>query len=228
MCDENGTRDPEDALDLEVNGALEEDSGVNEEFVKESQVRDSQVREAQPDYNKRYTYADYLTWDYEDRWELIDGVPYMMAAPNRWHQEFLGNLSLLIGTFLKGKPCKMYFAPLDVRLNSETLDNTVVQPDLIVVCDHSILDDAGCKGVPDLAVEILSPSTSHYDKTIKFNTYLKVGLREFWIIDPVKKTLAVNILVDGSYITHVYTENDIVNVHVLEGCKIDLAEVFED
>ena len=189
---------------------------------------DSEVKEALVDYNKRYTYSDYLTWDDDNRWELIDGVPYLMSAPNRQHQGLLGNLHGQFWTFLKGKKCKVYMAPFDVRLNADTFDNTVVQPDLIVVCDKSVLDDAGCKGVPDFVIEILSPSTSRYDRTIKYNTYLKAGTREYWILDPKTKTLAVHLLQDGNYVTHPYTHEDTAPVHVLDGFGIDLSEVFEE
>ena len=189
---------------------------------------DSKVEEAQPAYDVRYTYSDYLQWDDDVRRELIDGIPYLMAGPNRKHQELSGNLYIQFRAFLENKPCKVYFAPFDVRLNADTLDDTVVQPDLIIVCDHSKLDDACCKGVPDMVVEILSPSTSRYDKITKWSTYLKAGIREYWIIDPVTQSLAVHILKDGNYITYPYTSNEKAPVHVLEGCTIDLTEVFED
>lgn len=186
------------------------------------------VKEAQVDYNKLYTYSDYLEWDDDTRWELIDGVPYMMSAPNRRHQELSGALFLQFANFLKGKSCKVYYAPFDVRLNADTFDNTVVQPDLLIVCDHSKLNKAGCAGAPDMVIEILSPSTSRYDRTLKFNTYLKSGIREFWIIDPETKTLAVHILRNGEYVIHAYTNEDTVPVHVLEDCTINLTEVFEE
>jgi Uma2 family endonuclease len=195
---------------------------------KNNNPPDSEVREALPKYDKLYTYSDYLQWDDDERYELIDGAPYLMSAPNRRHQELLGNLHLQIGPYLKGKKCKVYLAPFDVRLNADKLDDTVVQPDLLIVCDHSILNDAGCAGAPDMVVEILSPSTSSYDKITKFNTYLEAGIREYWIIDPETKTLAANILKDGKYITRPYTDKDTAPVHVLEGCTIDLSEVFEE
>jgi Uma2 family endonuclease len=189
---------------------------------------DSEVREAVPKYDKLYTYSDYLQWDDEKRYELIDGVPYLMGAPNRRHQGISIKLSRLFANFLKGKPCKVYHAPFDVRLNADTLDDTVVQPDLLIVCDHSILNDAGCAGAPDMVVEILSPSTSRYDRITKFNTYLKHGIREYWIIDPETKTLAAHILKDGNYIIHPYSDKDTAPVHVLEGCVINLTEIFEE
>ena len=189
---------------------------------------DSSVEEAQPAYDVRYTYSDYVQWDDDVRRELIDGVPYLMAGSNRRHQEFLGNLYDQFKAFLRGKPCKVYFAPFDVRLNPDTLDDTVVQPDLIIICDHSILDDACCKGVPYMVVEILSPSNPRYDKIIKFNRYLKAGIREYWIVDPIAQSLVVNILKDNNYITHIYTDKETAPVNVLEGCYIDLSEVFEE
>ena len=195
---------------------------------KKNSPSDSEVREALADYNKRYTYSDYVQWDDDERWELIDGVPYVMSAPSPRHQELLGNLHGQLWSFLKGKQCKVYMAPFDVRLNADKFDNTVVQPDIVIVCDREKIDKAGCAGAPDMVVEILSPSTSRYDRTLKFNTYLKSGIREYWVIDPATKTLAVHILKDGNYISHAYTDEDIVNVHVLESCAINLSEVFEE
>jgi len=189
---------------------------------------DSEVKQKHVEYDKRYTYSDYVTWDDDTRWELIDGVPYMMSAPMRIHQELLGNMYFQLRSFLKGKSCKVYPAPFDVRLNADTSDNTVVQPDLLVVCDHSKLDKAGCVGAPDMVVEILSPSTSRYDQTLKFNTYRKSGVREYWVVDPDTKTLAVHLLKDGDYVTRPYTDEDLAPVHVLDGCNINLSEVFEE
>jgi Uma2 family endonuclease len=115
-----------------------------------------------------------------------------------------------------------------VRLNADTYDNTVVQPDLVVVCDKSKLDDKGCVGAPDMVIEILSPSTEEYDKVEKFDQYLQAGVREYWIVDPVSKTVMVNILDDKKYYSATYAETDTVPVHVLEGCVIDLADVFAE
>jgi len=195
---------------------------------KENNSPDSEVREALPAYDKRYTYSDYLQWDDDKRRELIDGVPYLMSAPSFRHQELLGNLHGQFWSFLKGKNCKVIMAPLDVRLNADTLDDTVVQPDIVVICDRDKIDKAGCKGAPDMVVEILSPSTSCYDRITKFNTYMKAGIREYWIIDPETKTLAAHILKDGNYIIHPYTNEDTAPVHILEGCIISLSEVFEE
>jgi len=188
---------------------------------------DSMVKEAVVDYDMKYTYSDYLQWDDDKRRELIDGVPYLMSAPTRSHQKVSGNLHIQFANLLKGKPCEVYYAPFDVRLNADTLDDTVVQPDLLIVCDESKLDEAGCIGAPDLTVEILSPSSSRHDTVRKFNTYRKNGVREYWIIDPERNTLAVHILSGSNYITHLYSDTDKVPVHVLNNCTIDLSEVFE-
>jgi segregation and condensation protein B len=131
-----------------------------------------------------YTYADYLTWDDKVRYELIDGMPYMMASPSQKHQEISGELFRQLGNFLLGKPCKPFHAPFDVRLNANKSDDTVVQPDLLVVCDHSKLDGKSVNGAPDFIIEILSPSTMSYDLIIKLNKYMRSGVREYWVVDP--------------------------------------------
>ena len=102
------------------------------------------------DSGKRYTYADYLTWDNDTRWELIGGVPHMMAGAGRSHQRVSMNFSVLLGSFLKSKTCEVYTAPFDVRLNFDTKDDTVVQPDIMVVCDMSKLDERASKALPTL------------------------------------------------------------------------------
>ena len=108
------------------------------------------------------------------------------------------------------------------------LDDTVVQPDLVVICDHSKLSGTGCVGAPDMVIEILSPSTARNDRTLKFDIYRRSGVREYWIVDPDTKTVSVHVLKSGEYVTRAYTDADSVAVHVLEGCTINLADVFED
>ena len=179
--------------------------------------------------DKRYTYADYLTWDGDARYELIDGAPYMMSpAPNRRHQDVSREILKQLALFLTGKPCKVYAAPFDVRLNAAEEDDTVVQPDLSVVCDKSKLDDRGCVGAPDLVIEILSPSTLARDRVVKLNKYLQAGVREYWIVDPDGKTVSVHLWANGKYIINAYADPDPVPVHVLDGCTINLADVFAE
>jgi Uma2 family endonuclease len=176
-----------------------------------------------------FTYSDYLQWEGDERWELIDGEAYLMAAaPRRAHQRVCGELFAQFHAFLKGKPCQVYDAPFDVRLDPYGADDTVVQPDIVVVCDASKLDDYGCSGVPDLVVEIISPSSAVRDKVEKFRLYRRFGVKEYWIIDPDAKTLRVCLLRGGKYTTRDYGAGDSVPVAVLPGCVIELAEVFEE
>ena len=101
------------------------------------------------------------------------------------------------------------------------------EPDITVVCDSSKLDDIGCKGAPDLVIEILSPSTQRHDRLTKFNLYQRAGVREYWIIDTSSKSVQVFVLEDGRYTAKDFgTAGDKLKVNVLEDCTIDLAEVF--
>jgi len=141
-----------------------------------------------PDY---FTYGDYSQWSEDERWELIDGQAYAMSAPSRRHQEIVLELGRQIANYLKGKSCKPYIAPFDVRLpkNNEQ-DNkvdTVVQPDISVICDKNKLDDKGCRGAPDWIIEILSPSTATRDMDIKRQLYQQYGIKEYWIISSTEK-----------------------------------------
>ena len=176
--------------------------------------------------SRRYTYTDYCEWDDDERWELIDGVPYAMAAPTRTHQSISRNIVLSVGQFLRGKKCDVFYAPFDVRLNTDTFDNTVVQPDIVVFCDDSKMDDKGGIGAPEMIVEILSPSSASHDTIRKYMLYMKAGVREYWIVDPVTQTIVVHLLDDGTYRGRVYEKTDVVPVTVLEGCEVNLAEVF--
>ena len=174
---------------------------------------------------EKYTYADYLTWDDSVRYELVDGVPYAMAAPTVEHQRVSSELHGQLWTFLKGKPCRPFTSPIDVRLNVKKGDDLVVQPDLLVVCDHSKIDKNSINGAPDFIIEILSPSSSSYDCIVKLNKYLDAGVREYWIVDPESKTVQVYILKDGVYMNKSY-ESGTIPVSVLDGCVIDLTAVF--
>jgi Uma2 family endonuclease len=174
-----------------------------------------------------YTYADYVTWPDDVRYELIEGVPYMMSpGPVRIHQKIVGAIFYQLYDYLVGKKCEVYDAPCDVRLNADEEDDTVVQPDVLVVCDEEKLDDGGIKGAPDMVVEVLSPSTERHDAFVKLNLYRKYGVKEFWIVNPASKVLTVHLLKNGEYITSAYGEDDIAPVSVLDGCEINLKKVF--
>ena len=187
----------------------------------------SALRKSITQETKRYTYADFCSWDDDKRWELIDGLPYAMAAPLIPHQRASGRIYRQVSNFLHKKTCEIFHAPTDVRLNADTKDDTIVQPDLLVVCDKSKIDNKGIIGAPDLVMEILSPSSSaSYDTIVKFMLYLNAGVREYWIVDPVNGAVIVNILRDGTYVAKAYDKTAIVPVSVLEGLSINLADVF--
>ena len=182
----------------------------------------------------RYTLADALTWDKRERIELIDGAPVMMAPPLRLHQEIITALLAQLYNYLEGKKCKVYPAPFAVRLFERADDrpedvDTMVGPDLSVVCDPGKLDDIGCKGAPDLIIEVLSPSTQCHDRLTKYNLYERAGVPEYWIVSPNEKAVQVFLLDGGLMQPHeVYGKEDIAKVNVLEGCFIELSKLFSE
>ncbi len=181
---------------------------------------------------ERYTYADYLGWDENERIELIYGAPVMMTPPSRRHQEVSGELYRQLANFLEGKKCRVYAAPFGVRLFEGVEDSpkdvdTVVEPDITVVCDHSKLDDQGCKGAPDLVIEILSISTQRHDRLTKLNLYQRAGVGEYWIVNPEDRTVQVMLLEKGLYrVADICTAQDVIKVNSLEGCYLELEKVF--
>lgn len=184
---------------------------------------------------QRFTYKDYLGWPEDERWELINGVAYDMSpAPSRLHQEISIILSSKIYNYLEGKPCKVYYAPFDVRLpeGQEIEDEiqTVVQPDIAVICDESKLDDKGCKGAPDWIIEIVSPNTVKKDLKEKAELYEKHGVREYWVIHPDDKIVMIYSLGEDRKYSRpeVYSNDDVVESKILSGMKIDLNLIFKE
>jgi Uma2 family endonuclease len=113
------------------------------------------------EHKQHFTYGDYLTWPEDERWEVIDGSAYNMTpAPSSLHQAISIELAAQIQSFLRGKKCRAFHAPFDVRLPDHPGEmnekiKTVVQPDITVVCDPTKLDKAGCCGAPDFVIEII-------------------------------------------------------------------------
>ena len=157
----------------------------------------------------------------------------MMAPPLRLHQSVLAALFLQIASYLQGKRCKVYPAPFAVRLFEEDGDapedvDTMVEPDIAVVCDPDKLDKYGCKGAPDMVIEILSPSTRRHDLAVKYRLYQRAGVREYWIVDPDGKTVQVFRLEDGFYgAADVYTAG-VVPVGIWEDFSIVFSQVFTE
>lgn len=190
---------------------------------------------ALPAEKERYTFADVLTWPDNERAEIINGEPVMMAPPpSRVHQEISFEISRQIGNYLDGKRCKVYPAPFGVRLFEQDGDSpedvdTMVEPDISIVCDPSKLDDHGCKGAPDMVVEVLSPSTQRHDQLVKLGLYQRARVREYWIIDPADRSVQVFVLEDGRYTAKDFgAAGDRLRVNVLEDCTIDLSQVFPE
>jgi Uma2 family endonuclease len=185
-----------------------------------------------PQDNKKYTYTEYLTWPEDERWEIINGEPYMQAAPSWQHQAISRELMMQFGEYLRNKICQIFAAPFDLRLpaadeKDEDITN-VYQPDLLVVCDKNKLKGTGYCGVPSLVIEILSPSTARIDRLLKFNMYEKAGVKEYWIVEPDTKLISVFILLDNNRYgrPELYTENDTVKVSIFTDLVIELGTVF--
>ena len=185
-----------------------------------------------PEKNKKYTYADYLTWSEEERWEIINGIPYLQAAPTWQYQAVLLELARQFANYLQDKSCRVFTAPFDLRIpeaNEKDEETTnVVQPDIIIICDKSGLKKTGYYGVPELIIEVVSPSTGQKDKIEKFNLYEKAGVKEYWIVEPDEKVVMVFTLEEGRYgRPQMYSEEDKVKVSIFDNLVIELKPVFE-
>ena len=179
-----------------------------------------------------YSYTDYLSWQLDEMVELIRGRVFKQAAaPRLIHQRISGKIFHQIYTFLQGKNCEVFTAPFDVRLpvSSKDLDkiDTVVQPDLCVVCDPEKLDELGCVGAPDLIIEILSPGNNKKELQLKYEVYEASGVKEYWVIHPDERTLLIYTLERGTYQpSRLLTLGDRVKSLALAGFVLDLNEVF--
>jgi Uma2 family endonuclease len=188
----------------------------------------------QLDLNKQYTYADYLTWQFSDRVELIKGKIFKMSpAPLRSHQQISFNLSLQIGKYLENKSCEAYTAPFDVRLinkRKSTPDNqiiSVVQPDISVICDKSKLDEKGCVGAPDWVIEILSPGNNRKEMQDKLELYEENGVREYWVVYPEYIQVQVFDLVNDKFALRKTYVNERIPVKIFDDFFIDSARIFK-
>jgi len=188
----------------------------------------------QLDLTKQYTYADYLTWQFDERLELIRGwINKMSPAPMRLHQELSGNLHFQIYSFFANYSCKVYAAPFDVRLinklkptNNQSI-LSVVQPDITVICDLNKLDERGCLGSPDWIIEILSTGNSKKEMKEKFSLYEENGVREYWIISPTHQFVQVYHLKNEKFVlSDTYYNGDKIPVGIFEGFCIDSEKMF--
>ena len=190
---------------------------------------------ALPAEKARYTFADALTWGEDERIEIINGEAFMLATPSTDHQLISGALFAQLYNFLEGKKCRVIPAPFAVRLFEKDGDgpdnvDTVVEPDISVVCDRDKLDGRGCKGAPDMVIEILSPSTQRHDRITKYNLYQRAGVREYWIVEPETQTVQVFLRNEnGLLLPHEsYSREDVAKVNALNGCFVELSKVFSE
>ncbi|MEX8546717.1 MAG: Uma2 family endonuclease [Mucilaginibacter sp.] len=187
------------------------------------------------DLDKTYTYADYLKWNFDERLELIKGKIFPMSpAPVEIHQRISTIVGNELYNNLKGKPCRVYSAPFDVRLIRKSKKDkeiiTVVQPDICVICDLSKIDGRGCIGAPDIVVEILSPSNNKKELKNKYEVYEEAGVKEYWIIHPSEKTFFKYVLDEAGKFqpTNLLTFGDEVTSPILPNFALNLDEVFAD
>jgi len=191
------------------------------------------------DFGKKYTYADYLNWQFEEMVELIKGKVFRMSpAPGTSHQWVSGSLFYQIYNYLKDRSCKVFPAPFDVRLplppahRDENKIDTVVQPDICVICDLEKLDEKGCKGSPNWIIEILSNSTASKDLNEKFELYQHAGVKEYWIVSPKEQSVnAFTLDEKGKYQPQrptPFSKSEKIPVGIFSDFIIELEEVFED
>lgn len=189
---------------------------------------------SQLDLTKEYSYADYFMWKIKERVELFKGkISEMSPAPSPTHQRSLRKLYNQFYNLFLNHPCELFFAPLDVRLlnkekSSEDKDiYTVVQPDLLVVCDLTKIDDRGCVGAPDLIVEILSPGNSNKEMNIKYQLYEEAGVREYWVIHPGEKQLLIYVLENGVFIgKKPIVASEIASSYIFPDLSFPLEKIF--
>ena len=185
----------------------------------------------QLDLNKTYTYADYLSWKFTERVELLWGKVFKMSPAHSTNHQWISSILLReLSGFLKESPCFIFHAPFDLYLNiSGGESDSVVQPDIVVVCDQKKLDEKGCQGVPDLVIEILSKSSVKKDLKYKLKLYEEARVPEYWVVDPVNCLVQVFTLENGQYQLHrPLTYEDSIQSKVIKGLTLDLKEVFPE
>lgn len=191
----------------------------------------------QLDLNQSYSYADYLTWQLKEAVELIKGKIILMSpAPNVRHQDISTNLMRYLSNYFKQKKCRVYAAPFDVRLydrKKSILKNqdiqTVVQPDLWVVCQSEILDKQGCNGAPDWIIEILSKGNSKREIHIKYELYQESGVSEYWLVFPEYQSIHQFVLNAQQHyeLKQMYTNDDIAIPHLFPELEMNVNEIFD-
>jgi len=167
--------------------------------------------------------------DKEERYELIDGKIYLMAAPAIDHQRITGTIYRKLGNYLEGKTCEVFIAPFDVFLfekNKKDNCQNVFQPDVFVVCDEKKKSQRGINGAPDFIIEIVSPSNEEYDYILKFNMYMQYGVKEYWIVNPMTRQISVYVKQKNKSLkVYTYSFNDTIKVSIFDDFEIDFKEL---
>lgn len=172
------------------------------------------------------TLEQYEALPEEKRVEVFDGIVFDMASPSQDHQTISMELSTMINTYLKSKngPCLVFHAPFDVKLNDTPL--TIVQPDLMIVCDKDKLDGKRCNGAPDFIIEIISPSNPADDYVRKLYYYKNYGVREYWIVDPRRKTVTVNYF-EENMLNIQYSFDSTIKVNIYDDLLINFSDIAD-
>ncbi|HEV7347903.1 Uma2 family endonuclease [Telluribacter sp.] len=189
---------------------------------------------SQLDLDGTYSYADYLTWQFQERVELLRGkIQKMTPAPSVRHQRISARLHLQMGNLFRDNQCQLFYAPFDVRLYNRKKSKkaskdifTVVQPDLCVICDETKLDEQGCNGAPDLVIEILSPGNTKREMSEKYELYEEAGVREYWLVEPNDEIVLIYVLNEQERYIGLQPATEVVQSAIFSGLRIELAEVF--
>lgn len=185
----------------------------------------------QLDLSKAYTVKEYLSWKFQEKVELLKGyITKMSPAPSSGHQRISGNIHGQLWSILRNRKCQLFSAPFDVYLPSlNGVGETVVQPDLCVICDISKIKKQGCVGTPDLIIEILSPGNARREMKDKYEIYELAGVKEYWVVFPSAQVLQVYLLKDEVFVPQKpYTSGDIYTSAVLEGFALEVESIFEN
>lgn len=173
----------------------------------------------------------FLNWlgEKEEKYELIEGVPVVKASAKGRHARAISNLHFHLRLALRGKPCEVLMESILFRTDYQTTDKNALLPDLFLLCKgkHLPLNENNMQGGPTMAIEVLSPSTLRRDKIYKFNKYLDAGVAEYWIVDPARLMIDVNVLRDSGYMTRSYSLGDTVTLTVAEEVSVSVDDIFE-
>jgi Uma2 family endonuclease len=186
---------------------------------------------SQLDLTKSYTFEDYISWKFQEKVELLRGfVAKMSPAPNTQHQIIARQIFQELAWYLKKQTCQVFFAPYDIylpQINGQ--GQTVVQPDICVICDTTKIKKHGCVGSPDLVVEILSPGNSRREMKDKYEIYQEAGVKEYWVVFPSEEVLQSYVLINGVFVPQrPYTVGDTINSVSISGFELEVASIFFD